>query len=234
MSISRRTFLAGAALVSLGSTRRSDPLAKFRNAFKGSIVVRGDANYDRVRAVASVNPTTDFRPRLIARCSNAGDVARAIEFGRAQSLEIAVRAGGHDVLGASVCEDGMVIDVSQMKAIVIDAGRRTARVESGARSSELNAATSPYGLAAILGCNPAVGVAGLTLGGGLGWFLGRFGAACDNLVGADVVDAHGTLRHASAETHADLFWALRGGGGNFGVVTALEYRLQPIDRVSEV
>src|SRR5205809_7451408 len=107
MSISRRTFLAGAGLVSLGRSRRADPLAKFRNAFKGFIIVRGEADYDRIRAVASVNPGTDKRPRLIARCSNADDVARAIEFGRTQALEIAVRAGGHDVLGASVCDDGI-------------------------------------------------------------------------------------------------------------------------------
>ncbi len=231
MSITRRTFLAGAGLVSLRTARYGDPLAKFRKSFKGSIVVRGDADYDRIRAVASVNPSTDKRPRLIARCSNADDVARAIEFGRAQALEIAVRAGGHDVLGASVCEDGIVIDVSRMKAIAIDAAHRTARVESGVRSSELNAATSPYGLAAVLGCNPAVGVAGVTLGGGLGWFLGRFGAACDNLIAADVVDAHGTYRRANADAYADLFWALRGGGGNFGIVTAFEYRLHPVDRV---
>ena len=231
MSISRRTFLVGASLVSLGRPRRADPLAEFRNAFKGSIIVRGDADYDRARAVASINPRTDRRPRLIARCSNEDDVAHAIEFGRAQALEIAVRAGGHDVLGASVCDDGIVIDVSRMKAIVIDAGRRTARVESGVRSSGLNAETSRHGLAAVLGCNPTVGVAGLTLGGGLGWFLGRFGAACDNLIAADVIDANGIRRHASADENADLFWALRGGGGNFGVVTAFEYRLHPVDRV---
>jgi hypothetical protein len=231
MSISRRTFLAGAGLVSLGTARRADPLAEFRNEFKGSIIIRGDADYDRIRAVASVNPSTDKRPRLNARCVNADDVARAIEFGRAQALEIAVRAGGHDVLRASVCDDGIVIDVSRMKAIVIDAGRRSARVESGVRSSELNAATGPHGLAAVLGCNPAVVVAGVTLGGGLGWFLGRFGAACDNLIAADVIDANGIRRYASADENADLFWALRGGGGNFGIVTAFEYRLHPVDRV---
>jgi len=231
MSISRRTFLAGAGLVSFGRARPADPFAEFRNAFKGSIIVRGDADYDRARAIASINPTTDKRPRVIARCSTADDVARAIEFGRAQALEIAVRAGGHDLLGASICDDGIVIDVSRMKAIAIDAGRRTARVESGVRSSEVNAATGPHGLAAVLGCNPAVGVAGLTLGGGLGWFLGRFGAACDNLIAADLIDAHGRRRHASADENADLFWALRGGGGNFGIVTAFEYRLHPVDRV---
>ena len=231
MSMSRRTFLAGAGAITLRGARRADPLTEFRNAFKGSIIVPGDADYDRTRAVASVNPRTDKRPRLIARCSNVDDAVRAIEFGRAQVLEIAVRAGGHDVLGASVCDDGVVIDVSQMKGIVIDAGRRTARVECGVRSSELNAATSPHGLAAVLGCNPAVGVAGLTLGGGLGWFLGRFGAACDNLIAADVIDANGTHRHASADENPDLFWALCGGGGNFGIVTALEYQLHPVDRV---
>jgi len=229
--MTRRTFLAGASLVSFRPIRRQSPLAQFRSTFKGAVVVRGDADYDRARAIASVNPRTDKRPRLIARCSDADDVARAIEFGRAQALEIAVRAGGHDVLGASVCEDGIVIDVSRMKSIAIDVGRRTARVEAGIRSSELNTATSVHGLAAVLGCNPAVGVAGLTLGGGLGWFVGRFGAACDNLVAAEVVDVNGMRRHASADENADLFWALRGGGGNFGVVTAFEYRLQPVDRV---
>jgi FAD/FMN-containing dehydrogenase len=231
MAISRRTFLAGAGLVSLRTARQADPLAEFRSAFKGSIVVRGDADYDRARAIASVNPSTDKRPRLIARCSNVDDVARAIEFGRMHALEIAVRAGGHDLLGASVCDDGIVIDVSQMKSIAIDGERRTARVGAGVRSSELNAATDSHGLAAVLGCNPGVGVAGLTLGGGLGWFLGRFGAACDNLIAADLVDAEGRRRHASADENADLFWALRGGGGNFGIVTAFEYRLHPVDRV---
>jgi FAD/FMN-containing dehydrogenase len=231
MSISRRSFLAGAGLVSLGAAQRGDPIAEFRNAFKGSVIVPGDADYDRARAIASVNPSTDKRPRLIARCSNADAVARAIEFGRSQALEIAVLAGGHDLLGASVCDAGMVIDVSRMRAIAIDPGRRTARVEAGVRSSELNAATSAHGLAAVLGCNPAVGVAGLTLGGGLGWFLGRFGAACDNLIAADVIDANGTHRHASADENVDLFWALRGGGGNFGIVTGFEYRLHPVDHV---
>jgi FAD/FMN-containing dehydrogenase len=231
MLMSRRGFLAGASLVSLHAARRRDRLDDFRKAFKGSIVVPGDADYDRARAIASVNPSTDKRPRLIARCADADDVARAIEFGRTQGLQLAVRAGGHDVLGASVCDDGILVDVSRMKAIGIDAGRRTARVEAGVRSGELNAATSPHGLAAVLGCNPAVGVAGLTLGGGLGWFLGRFGAACDNLVAADVIDANGRHRRASAHENADLFWALRGGGGNFGVATAFEYRLHPVDRV---
>ena len=229
MSISRRTFLAGAGLVSLGGARRVDALAEFRSGFKGSVILPTDAEYDRARMIASVNPSTDKRPRLIARCANADDVARAIEFGRTQALEIAVRAGGYDLLGASVCEDGIVIDVSRMKSIAVDPERRVARVEAGVRSSELNVATSPYGLAAVLGCNPAVGVAGLTLGGGLGWFLGRFGAACDNLIAVDILDANGTRRHARVDEHADLFWGLQGGGGNFGVVRswAASSRFEP-------
>jgi len=162
---------------------------------------------------------------------NADDIVSALEFARTRSLEVAVRAGGHDLLGASVCEGGIVIDLSQMKSIVIDREHGTARVEPGVRASDLNTATSPHGLAAVLGCHPGVGVAGLTLGGGIGWLLGRFGAACDNLVSADVISADGELRHASAGEYADLFWALRGGGGNFGIVTSLEYQLHPVDQV---
>jgi len=181
--------------------------------------------------VASVNPRTDRRPRLIARCANTDDVVHALEFGRAHSLEIAVRAGGHDVLGASVCDDGIVIDLSRMNAIRIDPSTRIARIDAGVRSRDLNLATVPHNLAAALGCHPAVGVAGLTLGGGLGWFLGRFGAACDNLVSADVITADGKRRHARADENADLFWALRGGGGNFGIVTGLELQLHLVGPV---
>jgi FAD/FMN-containing dehydrogenase len=229
--ISRRDFLASAVVASIGSQRRADPLTRFRHHFAGTVLLPGDAEYDRVRAVASVNPRTNKCPRLIARCVNADDVARALEFGCAQSLEIAVRAGGHDVLGASVCDDGIVIDVSRMQAIRIDPSSRIARIEAGVRSRDLNIASAPYGLVAALGCHPAVGVAGLTLGGGLGWFLGRFGAACDNLVSADVITADGKRQHARKDENADLFWALHGGGGNFGIVTRLELQLHPVGRV---
>lgn len=239
MTISRREFLTVASVAAAGTVcgarplakGQSDPFTQFRNAFKGTVISPADADYDRTRAVASFNPRTDKHPRLIARCMNSDDVLRAMEFARTQSLEIAVRAGGHDLLGASVCEGGIVIDVSQMKAITVDRERRTARVEAGARSRDVNAATGPYDLAAVLGCNPVVGAAGVTLGGGLGWFLGRFGAACDNLLGADVISADGKMFHAGADVNADLFWALRGGGGNFGIVTALEYQLHPVASV---
>lgn len=239
MSMNRREFLTVAGVTAIGAAYGSnslaqsapDSLAQFQNKFKGTIILPGDAAYDRARAVASFNPRTDKHPLLIARCLNADDVVRALEFAGKQSLEVAVRAGGHDLLGASVCEGGIVIDVSQMKSIVVDREHRTARVDAGVRSRDLNAATSPYGLAAALGCNPAVGIAGLTLGGGLGWFLGRFGAACDNLVSADVISAEGRKLRASADENTDLFWALRGGGGNFGIVTALEYQLHPVEYV---
>jgi FAD/FMN-containing dehydrogenase len=231
MGIGRREFLAGALAVATGTMRGADPLTKLRRVFRGSIVLPGDAEYDHARVTASFNPRTDKRPRVIARCVNADDVVRTIEYARTQSLEIAVRSGGHDVLGASTC-DGIVIDLSRMRSIAIDPEKRTARIEAGVRSGDLNAAASPYGLAPVLGCNPAVGVAGLMLGGGLGWFLGRFGAACDNLMTADVITPDGRLRQASMNENADLFWALRGGGGNLGVVTAFECQLQPQDRVT--
>jgi FAD/FMN-containing dehydrogenase len=239
MPISRRDFIACAGIASIGSVCRPDGLlefqadrfVQFRNKFKGTVILPGNAEYDRARAPASFNPRTDKHPRFIARCMNADDIVSALEFARMQSVEVAVRSGGHDPLGASVCEGGIVIDLSEMKSIVIDREHGTARVEPGVRARDLNIATSSHGLAAVLGCHPAVGVAGLTLGGGLGWLLGRFGAACDNLVSADVISADGKLRHASAGENADLFWALRGGGGNFGIVTSLEYQLHPVDQV---
>src|ERR1700686_932419 len=227
MRIGRRDFIACAGIVAIGSACRLDGLLKFqadrfvqlRNKFKGTVILPGEADYDRARAPASFNPRTDKHPRFIARCMNADDIVSALEFAHTESLEVAVRSGGHDALGASVCDGGIVIDLSQMKSIMVDREHRTARVEPGVRASDLNTATSPHGLAAGLGGHPAVGVAGLTVGGGLGWLLGRFGAACDNLVSADVISADGKLRHARADENADLFWALRGGGGNFGIVT---------------
>jgi FAD/FMN-containing dehydrogenase len=133
--------------------------------------------------VRSFNPLTNKHPLMIVRCADANDVARSILFAREQSLETAVRSGGHDILGASVCEGGMVIDLSRMNGIAIDSQRHTSRVEGGVRAGSLNTATQPYGLAAALGCRPGVGIAGLTLRGGLGWLIGKHGTACDNLRG---------------------------------------------------
>lgn len=167
---------------------------------------------------------------MIVRCAEPSDVVQAIAFARAQSLDVAVRSGGHDLLGASVC-DGMVIDLSPMKRAAIDGQRQTARVEAGIRAGELNDITQAHSLVATLGCNPAVGVSGLTLGGGLGWFLGKYGAACDSLLAADVVTAEGKLLRASETENADLFWAIRGGGGNFGIITAMDFQLHSVRNV---
>lgn len=230
--ITRRAFLANAAVLPFAFRGGPDPLAQFRRRFKGSIVVPGDGDYDRARATASLNPRTDKRPTLIARCVDMDDVARALEFAQEQALEIAVRGGGHDVLGSSVCEGGIVLDLAPMTAIHIDPARRLARVEAGARSRDLNRAADVHGLVAALGCHPDVGIAGLTLGGGLGWFLGRFGAACDNLRAATVITADGTRRLVRADENADLFWGVRGGGGNFGIVTELAFELHAVGPVS--
>ena len=247
MTTSRRTFLAvsgiGAASfatrrLSLLSERLGDLLATHRTDFealrasiRGSLILPSDAAYERARRVWSFNPRTDLRPAAIVRCAEANDVVKSVAFARAQALEIAVRGGGHDILGASTCEAGLVIDLSSMKHLDIDPIRQRANVEPGLVSGELKAATLASGLAPILGCNPSVGVAGLTLGGGIGWFLGTQGAACDNLMSASIATADGTLLHASADSNPDLYWAIRGGGGNFGIATQLELQLHAIDSV---
>ncbi|HYL77914.1 MAG TPA: FAD-binding oxidoreductase [Bryobacteraceae bacterium] len=194
------------------------------------MIVPGDGEYDSARRLASFNPTTDKHPQMIVRCATTEDVCRAVVFAREHGVEVAVRSGGHDVLGASVC-DGLVIDLAGMNAIRADPERRTVRVEPGVRSGQLSAALQGHGLAAALGCHPGVGVAGLTVGGGLGWLLGKHGAACDHLVGADLVTAEGKKLRVSKTENAELFWALRGGGGNFGIVTSLDFRLHPVNRV---
>ena len=206
-------------------------LKELSQRFKGQVILPGDSDYESARSVASFNPSTDKYPRIIARCADSSDVAKSIQFARDHSLEVAVRAGGFDVLGASVCEAGMVIDLSRMKAISIDSRQRISRVQAGVRSAELSSVAEAHGLAAALGCHPGVGVAGLTLGGGLGWLAGRYGASCDNLRGADVITAEGRMIRASGAENPDLFWAIRGGGGNFGVVTSLDFQLHPVDKV---
>jgi FAD/FMN-containing dehydrogenase len=167
---------------------------------------------------------------LIACCATREDVAVAIEYARESGLDVAIRSGGHDVLGASVC-DGAVIDLSPLKQIQIDAAKRTARVQAGVLSGELNTVAQRNGLAAALGCHPGVGVGGLVLGGGLGWLIGTQGAACDNLIGAEFITAEGRVLQVSEDGTPDLFWALRGGGGNFGIVTSLDIRLHAADQV---
>ena len=198
-------------------------------AVKGTVVRPGDSTYDSVRAIW--NAMIDRRPAVVVRCAGATDVAAAIGFARERGLEISIRGGGHNIAGTSVCDGGVMIDLSQMRQVRVDAAARRAFVEPGALLADVDRATVEHGLATPLGINSTTGVAGLTLGGGFGWLTRVHGMTVDNLVSADVVGADGTMRRASASENPDLFWAVRGGGGNFGVVTAFEFRVHPVDTV---
>ncbi len=199
---------------------------RLRQQFRGEIVTPADAGYDKARRVW--NAMIDRRPALIVRPRSAADVAEAVAFARDQRLPLAIRGGAHGIAGTGTCDAGLVIDFSSMKAIAVDPDRRTARAEPGVKWTELDTATQAHGLATTGGTIGDTGIAGLTLGGGFGWLEGSLGMTVDNLTGADVVLADGRLVHAGENEHPDLFWALRGGGGNFGVVTAFEYRLHAI------
>ena len=201
-------------------------LAALTNQLEGRIIRPGDADYDEARAVW--NGMIDKYPALIARCANASDVIAAVNFARTNNLVVAVRGGGHNVAGSAVCDDGLVIDLSLMKGIEVDPENRIARAEGGVTWGELDRATQVYGLATPGGVVSDTGIAGLTLGGGLGWLRRKYGLSVDNLLSVDIVTADGRLLKASESENADLFWGLRGGGGNFGIVTAFEYRLHPV------
>jgi FAD/FMN-containing dehydrogenase len=165
---------------------------------------------------------------MIVQCADAGDVPTAIAFARRNKLEISIRGAGHNIAGNALCNDGLMIDLSPMKRVVVDAAARTARVQPGVTLAELDAATQAHGLAVPLGINSTTGVAGLTLGGGFGWLTRKFGFTVDNLISAEVITADGTIRRASEAENGDLFWALRGGGGNFGIVTEFTFQLHPV------
>jgi FAD/FMN-containing dehydrogenase len=201
-------------------------LAGLRQRLRGEIVLPGDPAYDDARKVW--NGMVDKKPAIVAYCTGVDDVIAAVRFARAENQLVSVRSGGHNLAGCSVCDGGLVIDLSRMKGIVIDSERRTARAEAGLTLGEFDAATQVFGLATTMGVNSDTGIAGLTLGGGFGRLGRKYGLACDNLTAADVVTADGGLLRASATENADLFWGLRGGGGNFGIVVAFEYRLHPV------
>jgi FAD/FMN-containing dehydrogenase len=201
-------------------------IGNLRASLRGGLLQPADPGYDSARRID--NAMIDRRPALIVRCAGVADVLAAVRFARAQDLLVSVRAGGHNVAGNAICDGGLVIDVSSMKGIRVDPIARTVRAEAGVTWGDLDAETQAFGLATTGGVISTTGIAGLTLGGGVGWLNGRFGLACDNLIAADVVTADGRLLHASEDEHADLFWGLRGGGGNFGIVTSFEYRVHPL------
>lgn len=201
-------------------------LDSFRSSLRGQLILPSDEGYDQARRVW--NAAIDRRPAMIARCSGVADVIRAVGFARDHDIVVAVRGGGHNVAGHGTCDGGIVIDLSPMRGIRIDLARRTIRVEAGATWGDVDHEAQAFGLATTGGLVSTTGVAGLTLGGGFGWLMRRYGLACDNLVAADVVTAGGRIVRASDDDNADLFWGLRGGGGNFGVVTAFEFRLHPV------
>jgi FAD/FMN-containing dehydrogenase len=198
---------------------------RFGNGLRGELLRPDDAGYEKTRKVW--NGLIDTRPALIVRCAGVGDVVDSVNFARENDLLLAVRGGGHNVAGNAVCDGGLVIDLSQMRGIRVDPERRLVRAESGATLGDLDRETQVFGLATPLGAVSKTGIAGLTLGGGLGWLRRKHGLSSDNLVSVDVVTADGAFLTASETENTDLFWGIR-GGGNFGVVTSFEYRLHPV------
>lgn len=204
-------------------------VSSLEEKINGEIILPSDDNYDEARSI--YNAMIDKHPALIVKCKDADDVKAAVQFAQKEKMEVSIRGGGHSGPGLALVDDGMVIDLSPMKGIHVDPESKTARVEPGCTTGEVDAATHEYGLATVTGIISNTGIGGLTLGGGHGYLTRKYGLTIDNLLSADVVLADGTLVHASEKENADLFWALRGGGGNFGVVTCFEYRLHPVKNV---
>lgn len=205
---------------------RNANIDEFKAHFRGEVLLAADADYDEVRQIW--NAMIDRKPALIARCTSPEDVVQAVEFARKHSLLVSIRGGGHNIAGNAVCDGGLMIDLSLMKSVKVDPATRRASVEPGCTLADVDAAVQAHGLATPLGINSTTGVAGLTLGGGFGWLSRKFGMTIDNLLSAEVITAGGRQLHASATENADLFWGLRGGGGNFGVVTRFEFQLHPV------
>ena len=215
------TSLSGSTL-----TVSASAVADLTQRLRGPLLLPAHADYEEARRVWNGN--VDRRPALIARCAGVADVLESVRFARDHDLLVAIRGGGHNAAGYGTCDGGLVIDLSPLKGMQVDPGARTARAQAGLLWREFDRETQAFGLATTGGTVSNTGVAGLTLGGGLGWLMGKHGLTVDNLLSADVVTADGEFRRASAGENADLFWALRGGGGNFAVVTSLELRLHPV------
>jgi FAD/FMN-containing dehydrogenase len=203
-----------------------EAIGTLKTAMRGQLFLPEDPGFDEARSVW--NAMIDRRPAVIARCAGVADVRRAVDFARTNSLVLALRGGGHNIAGSGVCEGGLTLDLSAMNSVRIDPEARRAFVEPGATLADFDHEAQAFGLATPLGINSTTGVSGLTLGGGFGWLTRKYGMTVDNLISADVVTADGNLVHASAASHPELFWALRGGGGNFGVVTMFEFQLHPV------
>jgi FAD/FMN-containing dehydrogenase len=208
------------------ATLSPETLAALRGKLRGAAVLPGEDGYETARTIW--NGMVDRRPGLVVRCLGAADVINAVALARDHRLLVAVRAGGHNIAGNAVSDGGLLIDLSPMKSVRVDPARRRARVEPGALLADFDKEAQAFALATPLGINSTTGVAGLTLGGGFGWTTRKLGLTIDNLLAADVVTADGKLVRASDEENPDLFWALRGGGGNFGVVTSFEFKLHPV------
>ena len=204
-------------------------MEKFKANLRGALLRPGEAGYDEARKVW--NGTIDKRPALIARCAGVGDVIQCVNFARTNNVLVAVRGGGHNVGGNAVCDDGLMIDLSRMKGLRVDPAHRTARAEPGLTWGEFDRETQVFGLATTGGQISTTGIAGLTLGGGWGLLARRYGLSSDNLLSVDLVTANGEFLTASATENADLFWGVRGGGGNFGIATSFEYQLHAVGTV---
>jgi FAD/FMN-containing dehydrogenase len=207
-------------------TKSNKIIEKLKGKVKGQIVLPDDPNYNKVREIW--NAMIDRRPAVIVQCDAADDVLHAISYARENGLELSIRGGGHNIAGSSLCDNGVLIDLSNMKTVSVDAQNRRAYVEPGATLGDFDKAAQAHGLATPMGINSTTGVAGLTLGGGFGWLTRKYGMTIDNLVSADMVTADGRKMRVSEDENAELFWAIRGGGGNFGVVTRFEFALYPV------